>query len=90
MRARAARLGTRYRDRAERWGKTPDRTITARLLLIHTLAHALIDQFALDAGYPAASLRERLYEWVARNRLHWFGRREVCYVASAAERERFL
>ena len=28
---------------------------------IHTLAHVLIDQFSLDAGYPAAALRERLY-----------------------------
>jgi hypothetical protein len=35
--------------------------ISPRLLLIHTLAHALIDQWALDCGYPAASLRERLY-----------------------------
>lgn len=28
---------------------------------IHTLAHVLIDQLSLDAGYPAASLRERLF-----------------------------
>ncbi|MGF7122579.1 DrmB family protein [Rhodococcus sp. BE178] len=28
---------------------------------VHTLAHVLIDQLSLDAGYPAASLRERLY-----------------------------
>ncbi len=28
---------------------------------IHTLAHILIDQLSLDAGYPAASLRERLF-----------------------------
>lgn len=28
---------------------------------IHTLAHVLIDQLALDAGYPASSLRERLF-----------------------------
>jgi hypothetical protein len=39
----------------------PDREITPRFLALHTLAHALIDQFALDAGYPAASLRERIY-----------------------------
>ena len=31
------------------------------LLALHSLAHALIDQLALDAGYPASSLRERLY-----------------------------
>ncbi|RVW08223.1 DUF1998 domain-containing protein [Prescottella agglutinans] len=28
---------------------------------VHTLAHVLIDQLSLDAGYPASSLRERLY-----------------------------
>lgn len=28
---------------------------------IHTLAHIIIDQLSLDAGYPAASLRERLF-----------------------------
>jgi hypothetical protein len=33
----------------------------ARYVLIHTLAHALILQFSLDCGYPATSLRERIY-----------------------------
>jgi hypothetical protein len=37
------------------------RGVTPRLLLIHTFAHALIAQWSLDCGYPAASLRERLY-----------------------------
>jgi hypothetical protein len=59
--ARISALDKRYRARAERWGIEPDREITPRLVLIHTLAHALIDQLALDAGYPAAALRERLY-----------------------------
>lgn len=35
--------------------------VTPRLLMLHSLAHALIDQLSLDAGYPAASLRERIY-----------------------------
>lgn len=30
-------------------------------VLLHTLAHVMIDQLALDAGYPASSIRERLY-----------------------------
>lgn len=29
--------------------------------LIHTLSHIIIDQLSLDAGYPASSIRERLY-----------------------------
>ncbi len=42
-------------------GGTSVRTISARFLLVHALAHALITQWSLDCGYPAASLRERLY-----------------------------
>ncbi len=36
-------------------------TISPRYLLLHTLAHALINEWSLDGGYPAAALRERLY-----------------------------
>jgi len=35
--------------------------VDAKLLLIHTFAHALMNELSLDAGYPVASLRERLY-----------------------------
>jgi hypothetical protein len=35
--------------------------IRPRYILLHTLAHALINEWSLEAGYPAASLRERLY-----------------------------
>lgn len=34
-------------------------------------------------------LRDPVYEWLARNRLKWFGRR-MCRVPSDAERDRFL
>ncbi|MFI6941759.1 DrmB family protein [Streptomyces sp. NPDC050418] len=34
---------------------------TPRMVLLHTLAHALINEWSLEAGYPAAALRERLY-----------------------------
>lgn len=33
----------------------------ARFLLLHSLAHLLIHQVALDCGYSSASIRERLY-----------------------------
>ena len=41
----------------------PDRDmpITPRMILIHTLAHTIIDQWSLECGYPAADLKERLY-----------------------------
>ncbi|GAB2812249.1 DUF1998 domain-containing protein [Actinocorallia aurea] len=35
--------------------------INARYVLLHTLTHALINEWSLESGYPAASLRERLY-----------------------------
>ncbi|MBG0814846.1 DUF1998 domain-containing protein [Planomonospora sp. ID82291] len=35
--------------------------IDARYVLLHTLAHVLINEWSLDAGYPTAALRERLY-----------------------------
>jgi hypothetical protein len=38
-----------------------DRTITPRFVMVHTLAHAVITQWALNSGYPAASLCERIY-----------------------------
>jgi predicted DCC family thiol-disulfide oxidoreductase YuxK len=36
------------------------------------------------------SLRDRLYEWVARNRFRIFGRRDVCYRSEADYADRFL
>ncbi|MEU9886985.1 DUF1998 domain-containing protein [Sphaerisporangium sp. NPDC051011] len=38
-----------------------DSPITPRYILLHTLAHALINEWSLDSGYPAAALRERIY-----------------------------
>ncbi|MDZ4866717.1 MAG: thiol-disulfide oxidoreductase DCC family protein [Alphaproteobacteria bacterium] len=36
------------------------------------------------------SLRDRLYEIVARNRLRWFGVRSQCFVPRAEDADRFL
>jgi hypothetical protein len=38
-----------------------DLTFLPRLVVLHTLAHVLINQLVFDCGYTAASLRERLY-----------------------------
>ncbi len=35
--------------------------VSPRFLLLHTLAHLLIRQLECDCGYPAASLKERIY-----------------------------
>jgi hypothetical protein len=45
----------------ERRGLQPTDWPGARFLLLHTLAHALINEFALECGYAAASIRERIY-----------------------------
>ena len=36
-------------------------TITPRLLLVHSFAHAMIRQLSVDCGYSSSALRERLY-----------------------------
>lgn len=61
VKSRAATVDGRYRKRAASYGREVDRAITAQLLVVHTFAHALINQLSLEAGYPAASLRERIY-----------------------------
>ena len=35
-------------------------------------------------------VRDALYDWVARNRAAWFGRRESCRLPTEEERSRFL
>jgi hypothetical protein len=61
VRERVAKVNQHYVDRFTARDQHADREVTPRLLLVHSLAHALITQWALDCGYPAASLRERLY-----------------------------
>jgi hypothetical protein len=38
-----------------------ERTVTPRFVLLHTLAHILMNQLTFDCGYSSASLRERIY-----------------------------
>ncbi|MCT2549052.1 DUF1998 domain-containing protein [Streptomyces atratus] len=49
------------RERAQDAQLVPESPASPRMVLLHTLAHALINEWSLDGGYPAASLRERLY-----------------------------
>jgi predicted DCC family thiol-disulfide oxidoreductase YuxK len=35
-------------------------------------------------------LRDRLYDFIAKNRLRWFGSQSVCFLADPAHRDRFL
>lgn len=36
-------------------------SVSARHLLVHSFSHAFMNELSLDAGYPVASLRERIY-----------------------------
>ena len=59
------------KEKLDNWSKDPrvvERTrnykqyqITAKYVLLHTFAHALIRQMSYDCGYGSASLRERIY-----------------------------
>jgi hypothetical protein len=42
-------------------GPAPRPVVRPRDLLLHTFAHLMLNELSLDAGYPVASLRERLY-----------------------------
>lgn len=35
-------------------------------------------------------IRNVIYDWVARNRYKWFGKKELCEIPSAADKKRFL
>ena len=62
--SRANECNRKYReDWQARYGleSSPDRVITPRYMLCHTLAHALMRQLTLECGYSAASLHERIY-----------------------------
>ncbi len=48
-------------SRAEAAFLSGDTTVTPRLVLLHTLSHALLRRISFDSGYPTAALRERIY-----------------------------
>jgi len=35
-------------------------------------------------------LRDLVYQWIARNRYKWFGKKETCRIPTAAEKGKFL
>ncbi len=58
---RVRMLDASNRRRASERNLPEPEPLRPRFVLVHSLAHAVIEQLSLDAGYPAASLRERLY-----------------------------
>ena len=59
IRERAEDFDRRYQASGQKF--EPDITVDPRFLLLHTISHMLIREFETEAGYPAASLKERIY-----------------------------
>lgn len=60
VQARAARVSARFA--ASRQGASnQSQELSPRLILVHTLAHLLINELIFTCGYSSAALRERLY-----------------------------
>lgn len=57
---RIAPLLQNYR-RGQAGRRLEGRAVSPRLILLHSLAHALINQLTFECGYSSASIRERLY-----------------------------
>jgi hypothetical protein len=57
---RTSILSKNFNQRRVTRGQRP-RGITATFVLLHALAHSLINQLSFDCGYGSASLRERIY-----------------------------
>lgn len=57
---RVGRMLRNYNDVRARRGQ-PQRRATPTFVLLHSLAHSLINQLSFDCGYGSASLRERIY-----------------------------
>ncbi len=64
VKTRAAELAVRYESSALKFIEDP--VISARFLLLHSLSHLLIRELEATSGYPAASLKERIYCSAAR------------------------
>ena len=59
--SRRQRILQKAADKVAATYDRPQSKVDIVKVAIHTLAHIIIDQLSLDAGYPAASLRERLF-----------------------------
>lgn len=60
VRKRCSRINANYAAACSERGLRA-RELSPRFILIHTLAHVLINQLVYSCGYSSASLRERLY-----------------------------
>lgn len=67
VQTRSDKIADRYGHVASQRG-LQNRRLSPRFVLLHTLAHLLINELVFACGYSSASLRERLYVSDARER----------------------
>jgi hypothetical protein len=60
-RQRHQKLASGFTQWATRFGTRAPKYPGTAYTLLHSLSHALISEIALDCGYPASSLKERVY-----------------------------
>jgi len=60
VKARVAHLVTRYQH-LQAVRRLEDKPLGPRFVLLHTLAHLLMNQLTFECGYSTAALKERLY-----------------------------
>jgi hypothetical protein len=61
VRARHEKLLQGFEKWASRFGANAPRYPGTAYYLLHSLSHALMQEISLDCGYPASSLKERVY-----------------------------
>lgn len=77
---RAQKLSANYYSAELSRGAVVQANISPKFILLHTLAHLLINQLSFDCGYGSASLRERLYCNIEDNEFPMTG--VIIYTAS--------
>jgi Domain of unknown function (DUF1998) len=60
VQARVGRLASNYAT-VQRARQLRERDLTPRFVLLHTIAHLLMNQLTFECGYSSAALRERIY-----------------------------
>jgi hypothetical protein len=60
IRERVDRLASNYAT-VQQARRLRERDLTPRFMLLHTLAHLIMNQLTFECGYSSAALRERLY-----------------------------
>lgn len=68
VRARAKAMAEKLAEWDRQRGAEPSAFLGARYILLHSFAHAMIRQLALDCGYSASSVRERIYSSTDQSR----------------------